>query len=149
MQDSVAHATTSHPVKIRPLQVTKLDSLSQPLSPTYIIKFFVFACPPSHWFSAECSHGSPFCCHRVCTPVPPFPHPQSPSFCRSQLAPPSHNLVIPLAIVSIRQFCCKKTELIWFFRGFEPELQRWQLGRGGRYNDHSFIHRRTAKSSIF
>ena len=30
------------------------------------------------------------------TPAPPFPHPQFPSFSKSQLTTPAHDLVIPL-----------------------------------------------------
>ena len=103
-----------------------LSVLSQPL-PLYIIMLFVSASPPYHWFSEEYSHGSPFCSHRVSTPVPPFPHPKSPSLCRNQLTSPSHNLVIPLPIDSTRQFYFEKAELIWLLRGFEPGLQWWEL----------------------
>ena len=103
-----------------------LSVLSQPL-PLYIIMLFVSASPPYHWFSEEYSHGSPFCSHRVSTPVPPFPHPKSPSFCGTQLTSPSHNLLIPLPIDSTRQFQCEKTVLIQFLRGFKPGLQQWEL----------------------
>ena len=46
---------------------------------------------------------------------------------RSQPTSPSHNLVIPLPIVSRCQFRCKKIELIKLLRGFKPGLQRWEL----------------------
>ena len=103
-----------------------LSVLSQPL-PLSIIRLFVSASPPYHWFSAEYSHGSPFCSHKVSTPVPPFPHPKSPSFCGTQLTSPSHNLLIPLPIDSTCQFQCEKTVLIQFLRGFKPGLQQWEL----------------------
>ena len=126
------HATTTHLVTIRAPQATKLCFLSQPVVPpppplAYIIRLFVSASLPSHWFLADYSHGCPLCSHRVSTPVPPFPHPKSPSLCRNQLTSPSHNLVIPLPIDSTRQFYFEKAELIWLLRGFEPGLQRWEL----------------------
>ena len=65
-QDSVPHATSTHPLTIRALQATKLGFLSLPLSfpPTEL----VFLSVSPHWFSLECSHGSPFCSHRGSPP---------------------------------------------------------------------------------
>ena len=103
------HATTTHPLTIRAIQATKSGFLSLPLPspPTELGFLSLPLLPPPHWFSTECSHGSPFCSQvprfrqihtralrknhnsssTVCqhTPAPPFPHPQLPPFCKSQL----------------------------------------------------------------
>ena len=57
-----------------------------------------------------------------------FPTPSiSLVLCKSKLTSPSYKLVIPLPIVSTRQFRCEKLELIKLLRGFEPGLKRWGL----------------------
>ena len=50
--------------------------------------------------------------------------PQFPSFCKSQVTPLAHDLVIPSPIVFARQFCGNKGEYIWLLRGIEPGLPR-------------------------
>ena len=49
-QDSVLQATTTNPLTIRALQATKLGFLSRPLPSPCIIRLFISASPPSHWF---------------------------------------------------------------------------------------------------
>ena len=109
------HATTTHPLTIRALQTTESGFLSLPLpfSPTELGFQSLPLLPPL--VLNRMSLGSPFCSQvshfqqiytqalrknhnpssTVCqhTPVPPFPHPQLPQFCKSQLTrdppPPS------------------------------------------------------------
>ena len=73
----MTHASTMHPLTIWELQATKLGFLSLPLPfPRFRIRLSVSACPSHthpYWFSAECSHGGPFCYHRG-SPLPADPH---------------------------------------------------------------------------
>ena len=61
------------------------------------------------------------------TPVPLFPHPQFPPFCKSQLTSPARSLVIFLPMVSTHQFRGNKRKQISLLCGIKPGLQRWEL----------------------
>ena len=62
--------------------------------------------------------------------------PQSPLFCKSQPTSPSHNLVIPLPIVSTRHFCCEKTINL-----ASPGIRSRASAVGvGRLNHHAIIY---------
>ena len=83
--------------------------------------------PNIQLFFASRKGSSPFSIFRQHTPVPPFPHPQFFSFCKSQLTSPAHKLVIAIPIVSTVQFRHNKIEQIWLPWELEPGLQRWEL----------------------
>ena len=60
------HRTPANNSSTNKQKIRLSASVSSP--PPYIIRFFVSVSLPSHWFSAECSHRSPFCSHRVSPP---------------------------------------------------------------------------------
>ena len=123
-------STTSHKIRLSvsasPLP-PYIISISVCLSPPpYSIRLCLcFSCP--HWSSTECSHGSPFCSQvphfqqihtqglrenhnpssTVCQhiPAPPFPHPQLPPFCKSQLTrDPPPPLFLHANFMAIREW---------------------------------------------
>ena len=61
------------------------------------------------------------------TPAPLLSRPQFPPFCKSQLTWPTHNIVLPLPIVSTCQFRGNKREQIWLLQGIERGLQCWDF----------------------
>ena len=134
---SMPRVTTTHPLTIQAIQATKSSFLSLSLpSPPLQNWAFCLCLSCSHWFSTECSHGSPFCSQvphfqqlhtqalwknhktssKVCqhTPAPLFPHPQLSPFCKSQLTRnPPPPLFLHANLMAIREWIwplCKSNQ---------------------------------------